>query len=80
MWVCWLYLQKENFGLFGFRDTLSVMFKAMQNRMITKSKGQLGLRGGVFGWKMSCGRGGSGNGGDERLRDVTELEQKGDLG
>ena len=29
---------------------------------------------------MSCGRGGSGNGGDERLRDVTELEQKGDLG
>ena len=48
--------------------------------MITKSKGQLGLRGGVCGWKMSCGRGGSGNGGDERLRDVTELEQKGDLG
>ena len=29
---------------------------------------------------MSCGREGSGNGGDERLRDVTELEQKGDLG
>ena len=56
------------------------MFKTMQKRMITNSKGQLGLKGGVFGWKMSCGRGGSGNGGDERLRDVTELEQKGDLG
>ena len=66
------------FGPFGFLDTLSVIFKTMQNRMI--SKGQLGLRRGVFGWKMSCGRGGSGNGGDERLRDVTELEQKGDLG